>query len=179
ERVRVAVRKGRAPAVGSFVEFKAHLSPPLQPLRPGGCDFAREMYFQRIGPSGYALGAIKVRRRWLCAAALIDRDVWRTHHYRALEQQAFRAKRHTAAWLCAAWTRAIGNATWVDQPPPEGPVRGRQRRDQTRSRPTTSTGGIIPPACPGYAHGWAAGYVPRRRCSQVRAQSKRRGGETA
>jgi competence protein ComEC len=49
ECVRVAVRKGTAPAVGSFVELKAHLSPPLPPLRPGGYDFARDMYFQRIG----------------------------------------------------------------------------------------------------------------------------------
>ncbi len=60
ERVRVAVRKGTAPAVGSFVELKAHLSPPLPPLRPGGYDFARDMYFQRIGASGYALGKIQV-----------------------------------------------------------------------------------------------------------------------
>ncbi len=59
ERVRVSVRKGTAPAVGSFVAFKAHLSPPLQPLRPGGYDFARDMYFQRIGASGFVLGAIR------------------------------------------------------------------------------------------------------------------------
>jgi competence protein ComEC len=78
QRVRVAVRKGSAPAVGSFVEFKAHLSPPLQPLRPGGYEFARDMYFQRIGASGYALGAIKVksppvaRGFWLRYATIID-----------------------------------------------------------------------------------------------------------
>ncbi len=78
DRVRVAVRKGSAPAVGSFVEFKARLSPPLQPLRPGGYDFARDMYFQRIGASGYALGAIKVkappvaRGFWLRYATVID-----------------------------------------------------------------------------------------------------------
>ena len=36
DRVRLAVRKNTAPAVGSFVELKAHLSPPLAPLRPGG-----------------------------------------------------------------------------------------------------------------------------------------------
>jgi competence protein ComEC len=30
-RVRVAVRKGSAPPVGSFIELKAHLSPPMQP----------------------------------------------------------------------------------------------------------------------------------------------------
>ncbi len=78
ERVRVAVRKGSAPAVGSFVEFKARLSPPMQPLRPGGYDFARDMYFQRIGASGYALGAIKIkappvaRGFWLQYATIID-----------------------------------------------------------------------------------------------------------
>jgi competence protein ComEC len=78
DRIRVAVRKGTAPAVGSFVELKAHLSPPLAPLRPGGYDFARDMYFQRIGASGYALGAIKTVAPpvapglWLRYASFID-----------------------------------------------------------------------------------------------------------
>jgi len=58
ERVRVAVRRDTAPPVGHFVSFRARLSPPLQPLRPGGYDFARDMYFQRIGASGYVLGRI-------------------------------------------------------------------------------------------------------------------------
>jgi competence protein ComEC len=54
------------------------LSPPLPPLRPGGYDFARDMYFQRIGASGYALGAIKTvappveQSLWLRYAAFID-----------------------------------------------------------------------------------------------------------
>ena len=56
----MSVRKGTAPAVGSFVEFKARLSPPLEPLRPGGYDFARDMYFQRIGASGFVLGRIRI-----------------------------------------------------------------------------------------------------------------------
>jgi competence protein ComEC len=60
ERVRVAVRKGMAPAVGEFAVFKARLLPPLGPLRPGGYDFARDMFFQNIGASGYALGHIMV-----------------------------------------------------------------------------------------------------------------------
>src|SRR5262249_31116405 len=51
ERVRVSVRKGTAPAVGSFVSLKARLTPPLEPLMPGGYDFARQMYFQGIGAS--------------------------------------------------------------------------------------------------------------------------------
>ena len=69
ERVRVAVRKGSAPAVGSFVELKAHLSPPLQPLRPGGYDFARDMFFLDCA-SGYTLGAIKVN------STPVERGFW-------------------------------------------------------------------------------------------------------
>jgi competence protein ComEC len=78
ERVRIAVRKNTAPAVGSFIELKAHLSPPLAPLRPSGYDFARDMYFHRIGASGYALGKIRTAAApvnggfWLGYAAAID-----------------------------------------------------------------------------------------------------------
>jgi len=61
QRVRLSVRKGTAPAVGSYVTLKARLLPPLRPLRPGGYDFARDMYFQGIGASGFVLGAIKVQ----------------------------------------------------------------------------------------------------------------------
>lgn len=59
ERVRVSLRKGTAPPVASFVEFRARLSPPLEPLRPGGYDFARNLYFQGIGASGFVLGRIR------------------------------------------------------------------------------------------------------------------------
>lgn len=58
ERVRVSVRKGTAPPVGSFVSLKARLSPPPGPLRPGGYDFARDLYFKGIGASGFVLGRI-------------------------------------------------------------------------------------------------------------------------
>ena len=58
ERIRLTVRKGRAPAVGSFVAMKARLNPPTSPLRPGGYDLARDLYFQGIGATGLALGAI-------------------------------------------------------------------------------------------------------------------------
>jgi competence protein ComEC len=60
ERVRLSVRKGTAPEVGSFVQLKARLMPPLAPLRPGSYDFARDMFFQGIGASGFAMGAITV-----------------------------------------------------------------------------------------------------------------------
>src|SRR5215510_12644200 len=80
ERVRVSVRKGTAPAVGGFVTLKARLTPPLEPLMPGGYDFARAMYFQGIGASGFALGAIRTAPApaatdgglWLRYAAAID-----------------------------------------------------------------------------------------------------------
>jgi competence protein ComEC len=78
DRVRVAVRKGTAPAVGDFVSLKARLSPPLEPLRPGGYDFARDLFFQRIGASGYALGRIRVETPraskgfWLRYLAVVD-----------------------------------------------------------------------------------------------------------
>jgi competence protein ComEC len=78
ERVRVSVRKDTAPAVGAYVSFKAHLAPPLAPLRPGGYDFARDMYFQQIGASGWVLGKIVVEPKrsaeglWLRYAAVLD-----------------------------------------------------------------------------------------------------------
>jgi len=77
-RVRVVLRPGTAPPVGSFVTFKANLSPPLPPLRPGGYDFARDMYFSGIGASGFVLGAIKTAvlpgqgGAWLRYAAAVD-----------------------------------------------------------------------------------------------------------
>jgi competence protein ComEC len=70
ERVRIAVRKGTAPAMSSFVALRARLNPPLQPLRPGGYDFARDMYFRGIGASGFALGAIRV------VAPPAEPDLW-------------------------------------------------------------------------------------------------------
>jgi competence protein ComEC len=59
QRVRLSVKKGTAPAVGSFVELKARLQPPLAPLRSGSYDFARDMYFQGIGASGFVMGGIR------------------------------------------------------------------------------------------------------------------------
>ncbi len=60
DRVRLSVRKGTAPDVGSFVQLKARLMPPLAPLRPGSYDFSRDLFFQGIGASGFAMGAITV-----------------------------------------------------------------------------------------------------------------------
>jgi len=61
ERVRLSVKKRTAPPVGSYISLAARLSPPLQPLRPGGYDFARDLYFHGIGASGFAAGAIALQ----------------------------------------------------------------------------------------------------------------------
>ena len=60
QRVRLSVKRGLAPPAGSFVEVKAMLDPPLQPLAPGSYDFARDLYFQQIGASGFVRGAVNV-----------------------------------------------------------------------------------------------------------------------
>lgn len=60
QRVRLSVRRDTAPPAGAFVEVKAQLNPPLEPLRPGGYDFARDLFFQRIGASGFVHGAVRV-----------------------------------------------------------------------------------------------------------------------
>ena len=53
----VTVRTGTAPPVGSFVEFKPSCS-AARAARPGGYDFARDIYFSGIGASGFVLGRI-------------------------------------------------------------------------------------------------------------------------
>jgi hypothetical protein len=113
ERIRLTVRKGRAPAVGSFVAVKARLNPPTSPLRPGGYDLARDLYFQGIGATGLVLGAITPaapaalpgwRLRFTTAVeairdgidARIPRgDTWRRrrHCFRPHHRQARRAHR--------------------------------------------------------------------------------------
>lgn len=76
--MRVSVKKGTAPPVGAYVTFRARLTPPLAPLRPGGYDFARDLYFQRIGAVGFVQGAIKIaeppaeRGLWLSYASAIQ-----------------------------------------------------------------------------------------------------------
>jgi competence protein ComEC len=61
QRVRLSVRKGTAPAAGSFVALKARLTPPMAPLQPGAYDFARDLYFQGIGATGWVQGAVTVK----------------------------------------------------------------------------------------------------------------------
>lgn len=62
-RVRVAVRKGSAPPVGSFVELKAHLSPPMQPLRPAATTLLAICIFRKSAPPAMRSGPSGSSRR--------------------------------------------------------------------------------------------------------------------
>ncbi len=59
ERVRIAFRKGLAPAVGEHIEVRARLRPLVGPIRPGGYDFAVGAYYSGLGATGFALGKSK------------------------------------------------------------------------------------------------------------------------
>ncbi|MFG1237903.1 ComEC/Rec2 family competence protein [Xanthobacter autotrophicus DSM 597] len=57
--VRLSLRKGWAPPVGSHVTQLAQLLPPSGPPMPGAHDFGRAPWFQGIGAIGYGLGRPK------------------------------------------------------------------------------------------------------------------------
>ncbi|CUH62636.1 ComEC family competence protein [Thalassovita gelatinovora] len=60
-RIRVALhgeQNGYRPAPGDTVILTAHLLPPSGPAEPGGFDFQRHAWFQRIGAVGYTRTAV-------------------------------------------------------------------------------------------------------------------------
>ncbi|MGE0408756.1 MAG: ComEC/Rec2 family competence protein [Amphiplicatus sp.] len=58
KRARITWRgKGFDARPGDIISFRAGLSPPPPPAAPGSFDFARQLYFQRIGAVGYAVTA--------------------------------------------------------------------------------------------------------------------------
>lgn len=59
ELVRLTLRKGYAPPVGSRITQLARLLPPLEPAMPGAHDFGRGIWFRGIGAVGYGLGRPK------------------------------------------------------------------------------------------------------------------------
>jgi competence protein ComEC len=58
-RIRTFGREAQV-APGEMVTVKATLAPPAAPVLPGGYDFARSAWFQRLGAVGYAMRAPKV-----------------------------------------------------------------------------------------------------------------------
>lgn len=59
-RVRLSTRGRSTVKAGDFIEATARLLPPPEPARPGGYDFARDAFFQRLGAVGSIAGAIKL-----------------------------------------------------------------------------------------------------------------------
>ena len=58
ERIRVTVRGKVALESGAGVRFKARLTPPATAAVPGGFDFEREAFFQKLGAVGYSTGGV-------------------------------------------------------------------------------------------------------------------------
>jgi competence protein ComEC len=56
-RARILLRDPGGVRPGAWISLKAGLRPPPGPVMPGGFDFARALWFQGIGASGFALGA--------------------------------------------------------------------------------------------------------------------------
>jgi len=56
ERVRVRLRAGDTPDVGSRISVYAKLMPPGGPAAPGAYDFQRHAWFAKLGPFGFAFG---------------------------------------------------------------------------------------------------------------------------
>ncbi len=52
-RIRLTIRKDKNISVGQHVQLLAGLNPPSEPLIPGGFDFRRYLYFQKIGAVGF------------------------------------------------------------------------------------------------------------------------------
>lgn len=62
-RVRISARSRTAPPnPGDVIAARAILQPPPSPSLPGGYDFARKAWFERIGAVGFALGAVTVTK---------------------------------------------------------------------------------------------------------------------
>ena len=60
-RVRLSLRtKGVEPVPGTAIRVRAVLLPPPEPAAPGAFDFARTLFFKRIGAVGYAVGGLEL-----------------------------------------------------------------------------------------------------------------------
>lgn len=64
DRARVSVRSMKSrPLPGDRISALVILQPPPPPSIPGGFDFARKAWFEKIGGVGFALGAVSVTRK--------------------------------------------------------------------------------------------------------------------
>jgi competence protein ComEC len=60
-RIQVKIFKGwETLKLGDRIDLLAHLQPPSPPVAPGAFDFRRQAYFQKLGATGFALGAARI-----------------------------------------------------------------------------------------------------------------------
>lgn len=122
ERVRVNIRTGAPPPPGRPVSVRAVLLPPPEPTAPGAYDFARALYFQRIGAVGYAVaapeGAAATGKRGLGArlaalrVAVSQRIVAALTEGRPDDAEA-RQRAHVASALLTGLRGGIDESTWA------------------------------------------------------------------
>lgn len=63
QRVRISWRGDRVDAApGDYIVLRAGLRPPPPPAIPGGFDFARQLYFEKVGAVGFAVSAPVITR---------------------------------------------------------------------------------------------------------------------
>lgn len=80
-RIRISVRSLKTdPLPGDTISALTILQPPPAPSVPGGFDFARKAWFERIGAVGFALGAVTVTHRpedttWRIALARLRLEI--------------------------------------------------------------------------------------------------------
>jgi len=73
-RIQVKISKGADQVeIGDRVELLARLQPPSPPMAPGAFDFRRQSFFQRLGATGFALGAPQIT---LAAAPTPAERLW-------------------------------------------------------------------------------------------------------
>ncbi|MBI4966574.1 MAG: ComEC/Rec2 family competence protein [Rhodospirillales bacterium] len=62
ERVRIRLPAGAPiPMPGDRIRLRATVMPPAEPALPGGFDFARQAWFERLGGVGYAVGRVEIK----------------------------------------------------------------------------------------------------------------------
>ena len=115
ERARVTVRTVPEPLhSGQRVRLLAVLQPPPEPSIPGGYDFSRKAYFERVGAVGYALGAARAAGDSMDSGLDGRLSRLREALTRRIVEAAGPALGPTAAALMTGERRAISEETLAD-----------------------------------------------------------------
>lgn len=79
ERIRIRLRAGDTPEIGSRISIYAKLMPPGGPAAPGAYDFQRQAWFAKLGAVGFAFGTSRLLEKepagWKDQIALWITDV--------------------------------------------------------------------------------------------------------